>query len=80
MHQLMMPISMPENAHIFYSRIIKLLTFDPFPNTDGFYEKNLKLEKGDPYMEKAAEVGYESRLFSFNSGSVLIFGLLMVAI
>ena len=31
-------------------------------------------------MEKAAEVGYESRLLSFNSGSVLIFGLLMVAI
>ncbi len=43
MHQLMMPISMPENAHIFYSGIIKLLTFDPFPDIDGFYERNFKL-------------------------------------
>ena len=59
--------------------IIKLLTFDPFPDIDGFYEKVFKLEKGDPYMEKAAEVGYESRLLSFNAGSVLIFSLLMVA-
>ena len=43
MHQLMMPISMPENALVFYKRIIKMLTFDPFPDIDGFYEKYFKL-------------------------------------
>ena len=74
----MMPLTMPENAQVFYGELIELISFDPLPDTDDYYADYLKIDKGDAFTDRAEEVGYESKLMSFNSGSVFIFGLLMV--
>ena len=75
----MMPLVMPENARVFYSSLLALITFDPIPQTDELYETYYKMEKGDPYSDEAQTVGYESQRMIFNSGSVYIFTALMVA-
>ena len=70
---------MPENSQAFYSQLIELISFDPFPDTDSFYEKYFKMEKGDPFSDEAESVGYESNVMVFNSGSVFIFTVIMIA-
>ena len=75
----MMPLAMPENAQVFYSSLINLITFDPIPDTDQIYETYYKIEKGDPYSDEAQTVGYGSQRMVFNAGSVYIFTTLMVA-
>ena len=74
-HLMIMQLSYPAAAIVFYAVVFEYVTFDVIP-TDGPYDATLKFENV-PYSDEAASVGYASRYIIYNSGSQPIF---MVAI
>ena len=64
----------PAASVVFYAAVFEFVTFDVVP-TDGAYAAIFHF-KDVPYSQQAANVGYPSRYFIPNSGSVPIFMIL----
>ena len=71
---LMLPLfylSIPANCSIFFGFLMKIAAFDIIP-TDYLYEDLLGFEKPDAINENLDAEGFESTLFLFNVGSMII--------
>ena len=73
-HLMMMQLTYPAASVVFYAAVFEFVTFDVVP-TDGAYAAIFSF-KDVPYSQQAANVGYPSRYFVPNSGSLPMFMLL----
>ena len=56
---------------VFYGSLFEFITFDIVP-TDDIYGEMFEFDS-DPYSEEADNIGYGSRLFTENTGSLLVY-------
>ena len=76
-HLMMMQLNYPAESNLFFSTIFEYVTFDLLPVEDIYGE--VFIWENVPYSDQAEAIGYESRYAIDNTGSLLIYILLIVA-
>ena len=71
-HFMMMQIVLSETAVLFYAQIIEFAVFDIVP-TQYIYPLLFFFKSDSAFSEEAEAIGYASRYFIINTGSVTIF-------
>ena len=64
-------ITLPANAGVFFNEIMKIAAFDIIELND-FLDSILQLEPTEPISENFATVGFESRYFLHNLGTLCL--------
>ena len=70
MHFLMLNIFVPEIAQVFFGELFSLVTFELFHDIDSVIKLAYGIDKEEVYSDNAEQIGYESKLAIYNSGSV----------
>ncbi len=68
---MMMQLRISAIAVIFFAQILEFVTFDIIP-TEEMYEKMFGWEN-EPYSDAADNIGYGSRVFVENTGSLFVY-------
>lgn len=71
-HMVLVNVSIPANAALFYAHFLEIVNFDILP-TDGLYEYLFDLKEGDAISVNFEMLGYETIYMIKNLGSVFIF-------
>ena len=74
-HYMIMQLNYAAAVSIFYSTLFEFVTFDIVP-TDEIYAEIFDFDS-EPYSEEADNIGYGSRLFIENTGSLFIYAILI---
>jgi len=67
-HMLLVRIQIPANAYVFFAALFQVAAFDVIP-TDSMYMKMFDIDE-EPLSENFEHLGYETRQFLYNSGSI----------
>ena len=70
-HFMIMQLNYAAAVSVFYGSLFEFITFDIVP-TDDIYGEIFDFDS-DPYSEEADNIGYGSRLFTENTGSLLVY-------
>jgi len=65
-------LNLPESTVLVFSKIFSSVTFDII-QTDKVYPLFLTFNSDSPFSEEAVSIGYNSRYFIPNSGSITIY-------
>ena len=76
-HFMIMQLNYAAAVSVFYSSLFEFITFDVVP-TDEIYGNIFEFES-DPYSDEADDIGYGSRIFIENTGSLLVY-LIVIAL
>lgn len=72
---MIMQLNYAAAVSIFYSTLFEFVTFDIVP-TDEIYAEIFDFES-EPYSDEADNIGYGSRLFIENTGSLFVYMVLI---
>ena len=76
-HLMMMQLNYPASSGIFFATVFEYVTFDMVP-TDEIFGEIFDFDS-EPYSDQADQVGYGSRFFIENTGSLIIYVVIIVA-
>ena len=72
---MMMQLNYPASSAIFFATVFEYVTFDMVP-TDEIFGETFDFDS-EPYSDEADQVGYGSRFFIENTGSLLIYVMII---
>jgi len=75
-HSALNNIAFPGNVAFLYSYLLKIASFDFLP-TDDIYDWLFEFKSSEPVTEKFGALGYETKYFVKNMGTVFIVGVIL---